>query len=595
MALASQSNPLAPRWERLARLGASDRLRSGAVLVLYLLISILLVGRQMLADPSHICACSGSTDAAAYMWSLVWWPHALVHGLDPFVSHVIWVPDGANLASAATLPAASLLISPLTAAAGPVAAYNLLSVLSPVLAAWFAFRLCRYLCGRWLPSVAGGYLFGFSSYELVQLTSHLNLVLTFLVPAAAHLVLLRLDGRISARRLVVLLTVVLVLLLGTSEEILVTFLAFGAVALLLGYCFGSAAKRTAIVALVPTILLAGAATCVIAAPFLYYALTGLGPNPTASWTEVANRVSTDPLNYLLPTPLTWLGHGLDASLATKFNEGNFSEGVAYLGIPVVAILALFLIPRRREPGARILLGLLVVTVVASLGPHLHIASPPRPMAGTFVYRPSIPLPWLPVSHLPLFKQVAPARIAMYVSLIAAVVVALWLAAPGKRRWPRWLLVVAGVVLLLPDVSPPYWHARMDDPRFFTDSTYRRYMFPGERALIFPFGHNGNSMLWQAQTGMYFQMTEGYVGVATPPSYYNEAIDRDMQFGGTSQLPLSQVGPQLKDFIRRRKVDVIIVEASGLTAWSLLVPATLHLRARKVDGVEIYDIPPSWRQ
>ena len=50
------------------------------------------------------------------------------------------------------------------------------------------------------------------------------------------------------------------------------------------------------------------------------------------------------------------------------------------------------------------------------------------------------------------------------------------------------------------------------------------------------------MLWQAQTGMFFQMTGGYVGIGTPPSYYNDPIARYMQFGSQFQLPLAQVGP-----------------------------------------------------
>ena len=131
-------------------------------------------------------------------------------------------------------------------------------------------------------------------------------------------------------------------------------------------------------------------------------------------------------------------------------------------------MALFLFARRREPSGKVLLGVLAVVAVASLGPHLHIANPPQPTNGTFVYRPSIPLPWLPFTHLPLFKEVAPGRLAMYVSLIAAVVVAMWLAAPGRRRLARWLLAAAAVVFLVPNISARYWHARLDDPPFFTN-------------------------------------------------------------------------------------------------------------------------------
>ena len=36
----------------------------------------------------------------------------------------------------------------------------------PAVSAWAAFLLCRHLAGRFWPSLIGGYLFGFSSYEL---------------------------------------------------------------------------------------------------------------------------------------------------------------------------------------------------------------------------------------------------------------------------------------------------------------------------------------------------------------------------------------------------------------------------------------------
>lgn len=527
------------------------------------------------------------------MWGLVWWPHAIAHAMNPFISTVIWAPDGINLAANNAVPGPSLLLAPVTELFGPIASYNVLSLLSPALAAWCAFRLCRYLTGNGWASLAGGYVFGFSSYEIAQLSGHVNLVVIFAVPLSIHLVLLRVDARIGRRRFVVGIAVVFLLLLGTSTEILLTLLMFGALALLLGYLFAPGRWRSAITAVAPEVLMAGLAACVVASPFPYYAVKGLGPNPTVNWTQVANLGSADPLNYVLPTPVTWLGHGLDMSLAAKFNLGNFSESGAYIGLPAALIVIAFLYSRRRDPLGRVLLGMLVVAIIASLGPHLHVVNPAQPSAGTFVYRPSIPLPWLPLTHLPAFKQISPVRLSMYVALICAIVIALWLATPGRRPWARWLLGAVVVASLIPNLSEPYWHGRPHIPDFFATNTYRRYMTPGERVLIFPFGFNGNSMLWQAQTHFAFEMTEGYIGIATPPSYYAEPIGRYMEYGAKFQLPLAQVGPQLKAFIRQRHVQAIIVDTSAPTAWTLLVPITLHLQPITTGGVQLYRIPTSW--
>ncbi len=172
------------------------------------------------------------------MWGLVWWPHALFHGLNPFVSHIIWTPEGVNLAAfSALVPAPSIVITPITELFGPVVGYNVLNMLGQVLAAWTGFRLCRYLTGRYLPSLTGGYIFGFSSYEAGQLLGHPNLVWIWLVPAAIHLILLRLHERMNARRFVVLMAALICFQLLTSSEILLTMVMFGGCALALAYLF----------------------------------------------------------------------------------------------------------------------------------------------------------------------------------------------------------------------------------------------------------------------------------------------------------------------------------------------------------------------
>lgn len=134
----------------------------------------------------------------------------------------------------------------ITAAAGPVAAYNLLA---PTLAAFTAFLLCRRITGKWLPSLVGGYLFGFSSYEIGQLFGHPNLTLVFLLPVMVHLVLRRVDGELPVGRFVAAMAACVVAQALLSPEIAVMFSLFGAVALALGALVLDT-RRRAIVGLV---------------------------------------------------------------------------------------------------------------------------------------------------------------------------------------------------------------------------------------------------------------------------------------------------------------------------------------------------------
>ena len=100
-------------------------------------------------------------DANIFIWAFAWWPHAILHGQNPFFSHAVWWPDGVNLTWTTMVPGLALLFSPLTLTVGPVAAYDVAAVLMPGLAAWTMFVLCRYLTGSVWPSLVGGYLFGF--------------------------------------------------------------------------------------------------------------------------------------------------------------------------------------------------------------------------------------------------------------------------------------------------------------------------------------------------------------------------------------------------------------------------------------------------
>ena len=54
--------------------------------VLYLALSLLLYGHGAIAHPDSVCACSGDGDPTSFMWTFEWWPHAISHGLNPFVA-----------------------------------------------------------------------------------------------------------------------------------------------------------------------------------------------------------------------------------------------------------------------------------------------------------------------------------------------------------------------------------------------------------------------------------------------------------------------------------------------------------------------------
>jgi len=91
----TRSSPTARR-ER----GHGPRRRIGATLwplALYGLLSLALFGIPILGHFGSRIIAADPLDSSAFMWFLAWWPHALLHGLNPFVTHAMFVPNGFNL------------------------------------------------------------------------------------------------------------------------------------------------------------------------------------------------------------------------------------------------------------------------------------------------------------------------------------------------------------------------------------------------------------------------------------------------------------------------------------------------------------------
>ena len=539
-----------------------------AALGLYAGASVALFGGPVLGHFATAYVGSG-IDPTLAMWALVWWPYALRHALNPFFSDRIWAPHGASLAWVTGVPGASLLAAPVTQAAGPVAAYNVLALLAPALAAWTAYLVCRQITQRFWPSVAAGYLFGFSSYELGHLQGHLNLMFICLIPLAVYLVLLRLDRAITERAFVLWLAAVLTLQFLFSNEIFATLTVFGTAAFGLAYLLLPARLKPDLRAAGFQILCAYGVAVAALSPYLYAILShGIPQLPIAE----PDAYSSDLLNVVVPTPLTLIGGAALQPVARGFS-GNTAEQGAYLGLPLVLIIVLFAASSWRRPEGKLLLGALGIVLLASLGPTLHVAG-----------RPTVPLPWRLVLWVPVIKTALPGRFAVYAALIAAVITARWLSAPTAAR-TRWVLVCLATIFLLPNLGRPGWAAPAATPRFFSDRLYRTYVREGETVLIIPYGANGNSMLWQAETGMYFRMAEGVGTGSIPRDFFRWPINYTFYSG---RLIPDHAG-QLNAYLAAHAIRKIVVADGTPGPWPELF-AALGTEPLSRGGVSLYQVP-----
>jgi len=544
----------------------------------YLALGLLTVGWYPLSDPAHVCACVSNTDPSVYMWGLEWWPHALLHGLNPLFSYYVWTPTGANIGRSTTIPTAAFALAPVTFAFGPVVSYNVLTIASPVLAAFTAYLLCRRIAGRELPAFAGGFLFGFGAYEFAQLEVHPNLSLIFLLPVMVHLTLRRADREISARAFIAALAVVMLLQLGLSTELLVTAIIFGALALVATRFIAPPPYGSRVDDLIGEISVAGLIAVIIAAPFMYYAIIKGGAQ--AEW-QFAETDGLDLLNPVIPTQITWIGGHTFQALSQKFIGGNVPEADGYLSLPIIAAFVLWVVTTKRRALAWVLALVAGVSLLAALGGRLHIAGVQ-----------SIELPYNWVGNLPVLKLITPARIVVYTALATAIGVAAWLAeapAGSRRKRARWAVFLIGAALVLPNIPSRLWAGPPANPAFYRTSAYRRYLTPGESVLAMPVGWDSYVMLWQAETGFYFRMPEGYLGHYPPSNFGHGAVMNELYTG-------KEVEPAaLADFLRATHVRAIVIDASALGTTFPFAPELERLGLRPIitAGVVLFQIPPHW--
>ena len=95
------------------------RVVSLAALLGYGLASALFLALPLLADSGRRYVGNGR-DATLMIWAFAWWPHAILHGLNPIFTHVVWSPEGVNSTWITSVPGLALLFAPLTLLAGPL-------------------------------------------------------------------------------------------------------------------------------------------------------------------------------------------------------------------------------------------------------------------------------------------------------------------------------------------------------------------------------------------------------------------------------------------------------------------------------------------
>lgn len=525
--------------------------------VVYSVIAGLFFALPLLEHPRTTALASDVIESSQFIWFLAWWPDALLAGRDPLHTSFVHVPAGYNLTWTVSMPGPSLLMAPVTRLLGPVVAFNLLSLAAPVVSALAAFVLFRKVSGTFWPAVVGGYVFGFSPYMLGAFEGgSLFLSLVPLIPLTVYLVIRRVEDSIGPRAFIAALAATLAGQFSISAEVLAVTTFLGAT-VGLAACLLMRQHRSGLLRVLRGALVAYPLAALLVSPILYGMFFRSHLEPTHAQPD---EFSSDLLSFAFPTPLVRLGRNSFAGLAETFEGGPFpgSGGFAYLGLPLILIIAAFAVDHWREPVGRLVLVGFAVVAIAALGPKLHVAGVE-----------TIRLPWALPAELPLLRYAIPVRFAVFLFLAAGLILTLWLAAAPSRR--RWGAAALALVFLFPNLG--HWKLPLDKPSFFRDDAYREVLNENDHVLVWP--PFGPSVRWQAETEMGFKLAGGWIG-AIPPDYidfYDEAHSPDPDASA------------IRSFIDEKRVTVVVV-ARDHEVWRKRL-VFLRIEPREIAGVTVY--------
>ena len=450
-------------------------------------------------------------DSIVVIWFLAWVPHSLANGLNPLFSHAIFMPTGVNLAQNTESPFLGLVTAPFALFLGAVARADLLMVLAMPVSATATFVVLRKW-KVWGPAAAiGGLIYGFSPYAVGQSSGHLFLVFVPLPPFIALTVTSILQRRESPRRLGIQLGLLVVAQFLCEPEILAT------VAIVIAWAMVCVVvhHRARVAEVTRALLQPFGIAFVLVAVLLAYPVWMMlvGPQHYAGTAQgVVNPYYNDLLSFVIPGPLQKVSLGM-GSLGVHIHRIPYvSEVDGYIGIPLLLLAMFFAWRSRRSPRMQLAMAILFGAALLTLGPHLVVD-------GRLTH---VPLPFLVISHLPVFDNVLACRISLEVDACLAAVIAFGLddihraparvhqhGPPARQKMGIIFAVITLVALVVTQL--PVWPYPAQSIRALP-TQIRQVIPPGDPvAITYPYASPVfvQPMLWQAEDHFAFSLTGGY--------------------------------------------------------------------------------------
>jgi hypothetical protein len=450
------------------------------------------------------------------LWEVSWEHYALLHGLNPFFSHAMFVPGGLNLGMNTATPLLGFITTPLALFLGPVTILNLIAVAAMPLSAISAFFVLRKW-KVWLPAAAiGGLVYGFGPNTVGQnLDLHIYLTFIPIPPLIAATMVAIIQRRAISWRLGLLLGILFSAQYLIMPEVAAYVVILGVAAIALVAIRRPALVRELAKPVAATTLIAGFVSLVLLAYPVWMLVAGPQHVPTPPHPPNNPYDENDLLNFFVPGPTQHVSFGM-RYLGNQVVDRLLTAEDSYIGIPVLLAVGYLVYRSWRVPRVQLSLALLLLSAVLTLGPHLVVDG----------HSTDVPLPFLVLDHIPLFNSIVPPRLAFGVDTSLAALIAFSLdkirqderaSLPRgpRRRWGTPVLTsgpLAVIVLVVLAVTLlPQWPYATT--RATTLPTQIRQAVPAGDpvALTYPYAtyFHVQPMVWQVNDNFDFRLLGGY--------------------------------------------------------------------------------------
>jgi hypothetical protein len=524
-------------------------------------VSAVVMFIHLWRDPGGLMLADNKQDEIFFEWVLTHAGRVVTHGDSPLFTEELNAPLGVNLMANTSILGLAIPLSPITLLFGAPVTFALISTLAlaGTASAWY-WVLSRDLVRSKAAAFVGGLFCGFGPAMISQSTGHPNIAGQFLIPFIIRAVLRMGEPEHRVRKGLVLAGLVVYQCFINEEVLFLTALALGI--FLLVYLKPREILPTAKRALPALGVTALAAGLVMAYP-LWHQFTG--PQSYRGLPEFVLGFSADVASFTEYSRRSIIGD------VERIKElGGATEENTFFGWPLLLLVPAAAVALWRHRVARGVAVTAATFAVFSLGPTLRYKGEDTSWTG----------PWKLLTGLPLFDSVVPTRLALVMTPLIGVLLALIVDrlvlqpafAPARFVW-----VGALAVALLPLIPTPQpVEPRSAIPRFFTSGQWREALPPNATVVPVPGGwfEYLDAMRWSTAAELDFRIVGGYFlapdpgradgkasfGPATPPT-----MELLASVGNNGQVPWVTAAQQAQaraDVAYWRATTLLLPDAHG---------------------------------